>query len=192
VKVQRQVAHGVNMGLDDVMDDYRHRIEKFHEQLGIPREFAAACKIPLQLEAEDLVPVGRDMFGRDQYLAPRASRHWQLMHGAALESGIELQIVSAFRSVDYQCMLIRNKLEQGLSIDEILKVNAAPGYSEHHTGAALDLGTPGCEPLSEEFEDTHAFAWLQRNAPKYEFELSYPRNNKYGIIYEPWHWAYRG
>lgn len=173
------------------MNDYQRMIRNFHEELGIPREFAATCKIPMQVEATDLVSIGEDVFGREQFLSPAAHTPWMEMQSAALASGIQLQVVSAFRSVDYQCRLIRNKLSRGESIEEILKVNAAPGYSEHHTGNALDLNTPGCEPLTEVFEETSAFAWLERNAHRYGFEMSYPRNNSYDIAYEPWHWAYR-
>lgn len=173
------------------MNDYQRMIRNFHEELGIPSEFAATCKIPMQVEATDLVSIGEDIFGREQFLSPAAHNPWMEMQSAALASGIQLQVVSAFRSVDYQCSLIRNKLVRGQSIEEILKVNAAPGYSEHHTGNALDLNTPGCEPLTERFEETSAFAWLEHNAHRYGFELSYPRDNSYNIAYEPWHWAYR-
>ena len=66
-----------------------------------------------------------------------------------------------------------------------------PGFSEHHTGRALDLSTPGSEPLSEAFDQTAAFDWLNTHARRFEFSMSYPRNNTTGINYEPWHWACR-
>ena len=108
---------------------------------------------------------------------------------AAIEN-IELQLVSAFRSVEYQCELIQRKLDQGLNLAEILMVNAAPGFSEHHTGRAIDLTTPGEKPLEESFEKTNAFEWLKNNAGDYGFTMSYPRDNPWGIAYEPWHWAW--
>ena len=92
--------------------------------------------------------------------------------------------------MSYQCELIERKLAAGRSIDDILRVNAPPGYSEHHTGRALDLTTPGIEPLTMAFETTAAFSWLSRHAETFEFMLSYPRDNDAGIDYEPWHWAY--
>ena len=73
---------------------------------------------------------------------------------------------------------------------EILTVNAAPGYSEHHSGLALDLGAPGEPPAQESFERTATFAWLTQKACTYGFAMSYPRDNPYGIVYEPWHWRY--
>ncbi len=104
---------------------------------------------------------------------------------------IELLLVSAFRSVDYQRSIFDRKLAQGVPLDDILRVNAAPGYSEHHTGRAVDIATRGCPPLTEAFETTDAFEWLTRNAGRFGFEMSYPRDNPYGIAYEPWHWAMR-
>ena len=74
---------------------------------------------------------------------------------------------------------------------EILQVNAAPGYSEHHGGEALDIGTPGEPPAEESFETTPAFAWLSQHAARHGFSLSYPRDNPHGIVYEPWHWRFR-
>ncbi|MBD3648265.1 MAG: D-alanyl-D-alanine carboxypeptidase family protein [Pseudomonadales bacterium] len=173
------------------MTDYQERIRKLHRDLGIPQEFADTCKIPLQAEADETRSIGLDMFGREQFLAPGVCERWFAMRDAAGEDGITLMVVSAWRSVDYQCQLIRSKLDQGRTIDEILTVNAAPGFSEHHTGRALDLNTTDCEPLSEAFENTEAFRWLQKYAERFGFEMSYPKNNPFDIVYEPWHWACR-
>jgi len=76
-------------------------------------------------------------------------------------------------------------------MEEILRVNAAPGYSEHHTGRAIDITSLGCKPLTEEFEQTSEFAWLVHRAKDFGFSMTYPRNNKFGVIYEPWHWTFQ-
>ena len=70
-------------------------------------------------------------------------------------------------------------------------MNAPPGFSEHHSGRALDLSTEGFAPLEEAFERSEAFKWLCGNGGRFGFTLSYPRGNRYGIVYEPWHWLYR-
>lgn len=75
-------------------------------------------------------------------------------------------------------------------MEDILRVNAAPGFSEHHTGRAIDIGTVDSPVLEEEFENTSAYRWLQANAQRFGFQLSYPRGNAAGIIFEPWHWCY--
>ena len=84
-----------------------------------------------------------------------------------------------------------HQLNSGQLIDEILKTNAAPGYSEHHSGRALDLTEDGCEPLCNAFEETQAFHWLTRNASIFGYSMSYTRDCPFGIEYEPWHWCFR-
>src|SRR5690606_4711465 len=117
----------------------------------------------LQREPRALAPIGLDIHGRAQWLAPRAARAFLRMRAAATGDRIELQVVSAFRSAHYQLGILRRKHERGQSIVEILAVSAAPGYSEHHTGRALDLATPGYPALEEAFEQSPAFAWLAGN-----------------------------
>ena len=89
----------------------------------------------------------------------------------------------------YQAGLIRKKLDAGQEVTEILTVNAAPGYSEHHSGRAVDIASPGSRPLTEEFEASEAFGWLEKRAKEFDFSLTYPRDNRYGFVYEPWHWS---
>ncbi len=107
-------------------------------------------------------------------------------------AGVIIKIVSAFRSVDRQAEIIRAKLAEGLSLDAVLCVSAPPGYSEHHSGRAIDVTTDeGAAPLEPEFEKTRAFRWLSKNAGQFGFALSFPADNPYGYDYEPWHWCFR-
>lgn len=171
------------------MSDYRARIETLHRRLGIPPDYAVRSGLVLQPEPETLVTVVVGGSDRQHRLTPAAAARWAQMEAAAERDAVRLLLVSAFRSADYQAELIERKLGRGLDIEEILRVNAAPGYSEHHSGRAVDIATPEQEPLIEDFEHTEAFAWLQRNAHRWGFALSYPRANRHGIVYEPWHWA---
>jgi D-alanyl-D-alanine carboxypeptidase len=113
------------------------------------------------------------------------------MKTAAAKDDIGLQIVSAFRSFDRQVAIIRRKIAAGETIGRILRVSAPPGYSEHHTGRAVDISTAGCDELEEVFERSSAFAWLVENAARYGYFMSFPRGNRYGYSYEPWHWLFR-
>lgn len=158
-------------------------------ELGITPELREACRLPVQPEETDLVQAEDDMFGRQQFMTEHTYRCWSRMKAAALEDGIELKLVSAYRSIEYQCDLIRGKLESGRSIEDILKANTIPGHSEHHTGRAIDLHAGDGEPLDESFENHEAFHWLCRNANRFDFHLSYPKDNTAGISYEPWHWC---
>mgnify|MGYP003648498748 CR=1 FL=1 len=162
------------------------------EQLGLCQHHLDACSLPVEEEAAILVDAGLDIFDRPIQMTPGTAQNWHRMQQHAASDFVELQIVSAFRSIDYQCGLFQRKLERGIALEDILKVNAIPGYSQHHTGRALDLSTPDFTPLEESFEDSMAFTWLLANAASYGFEMSYPRDNQLGIDYEPWHWAYQG
>jgi len=170
------------------MDDYRQRIEGIWKELGAPprpdRHIFA--------EATELVSVGMDIQGREQRLTPPAAGAWTNMKTAAEKSGEILQLVSAFRSVDYQKQIIQRKLAAGQSWEQTLRVSALPGCSEHHTGRTIDVTTPGSKPLEEAFEGTSAFRWLSQHAREFGFTMTYPRGNPFGIAYEPWHWTWQG
>jgi D-alanyl-D-alanine carboxypeptidase len=163
-----------------------------YSELGIAPDYPQQCGMRLHHECTVLVDVGADAFGRPARLEAATALAWQSLQAAAAANGVELQLVSAYRSYDYQTQLFLRKLARGDSIADILKVNAAPGFSEHHSGRALDLGTPGSPPLEEAFETTDAFTWLQANAADFGFRLSFPRANPFGVLYEPWHWFYHG
>ena len=143
------------------------------------------------LECE-LVLVGKDFFKRDLYLETNAHKAWLKMEQEARNDCVKLYIVSGFRSYAYQQTIIDRKLANGQSLEQISKVNALVGESEHHTGCAIDFTTDNeQEVLTESFENTQAFKWLSENAHKFGFVMSFPRDNQYGFIYEPWHWCYK-
>jgi D-alanyl-D-alanine carboxypeptidase len=78
-----------------------------------------------------------------------------------------------------------------MDIGEIITVCAPPGYSEHHTGRAVDIVCADMPYLEIAFEDTQAFQWLVNHADSFGLTLSYPRGNAAGYQYEPWHWCFR-
>ena len=169
----------------------QNRADAANAKLGIPASVIQKRRLPLYTDAEKLVVVEIGHRRRRHRLTPAAARAWKRMKAAARRDGIGLAIVSAFRSFDRQVAIIRRKIAQGQGIRRILTYSAPPGYSEHHTGCAVDVGTEGCDELEEIFELSPAFAWLRKNASRYGYFMSYPRRNRYGYRYEPWHWMYR-
>ena len=164
---------------------------KIHAKLGIPADYGPARGLRPHREAVRLVSIGRAVDdNKILRLTPRAAAAWKRLQAAATRDGITLLPLSGFRSIARQTEIIRAKIAAGQSLPAILQVSAAPGYSEHHTGRALDLGTPGHFKLDESFAKTAAFRWLRRHAAKFGFHLSYPRHNPHNITYEPWHWCY--
>jgi zinc D-Ala-D-Ala carboxypeptidase len=160
------------------------------KELDISEDLIATRSLVLHAEAHELVTVGTDASGKEYHLTPPAASAWRSMKASAAASGINLRIFSAFRSIERQAEIIRDKLEKGISLVDILRVNAPPGYSEHHTGRAIDITTDGIRSLAQEFEHTAAFRWLDENAPRFSYSLSFPRNNRYGFMFEPWHWCF--
>ncbi len=171
-------------------DEFQTTLGRLHQALGIPADYALRCKLPLCPEPDVLVGTEPDFYERPQRLTPSAFAAWTAMRDAASQQGVSLFLISAFRGLQYQHDLIARKLQHGQSIEQILKVNTAPGYSEHHSGRAVDLGTPGCDALTVDFENSNAYQWLKQNAEAYGFHLSYPRGNPHGIDFEPWHWCF--
>ena len=164
------------------------QLQLIWSQLGIdPKQID---HLPKYSEASDLQDAGRDCFGRPQRLYPATVDAWHSMVKAAENDEVMLEMVSAYRSYEYQASLIQKKLQQGLDMSDILKVVVAPGCSEHHTGRAVDISTPGFDVLTEDFEKSSAYEWLSLRAKQFGFTLSFPKGNPYGVIYEPWHWAW--
>ena len=164
-------------------------IDELHAELGIPSGYGSDPYLPRYGDCTDLVAVEPNIIGRRQKLAATTAGDWARMKEAALLDGIELLIVSGFRSIGYQVELFRKKLSSGQPISKILAVNAAPGHSQHHTGTAIDIATRGSRPLTEAFETTPAFDWLSRRGTEFGFKMPYGRANRFGIDYEPWHWS---
>ena len=116
------------------------------------------------------------------------------MREEAKNDGIYLVFLSGYRSINlqkdifYSLKSIRNQ-----EAAERARVSAPPGYSEHSTGFAIDIGdaTQRDTDFETEFENTKAFRWLMKNAAKFHFKLSFKKDNKF-IDYEPWHWRYEG
>ena len=124
-----------------------------------------------------------------------AAKSLDAMMADALADGIDLRLLSGFRSLDLQDVIFFEVAsERNQTPEERAMVSAPPGYSEHSTGYAVDLGD-GWAPetnLSQSFEQTEAFRWLQNHAARYHFVLSFPAGNSQGVLYEPWHWRFEG
>ncbi len=140
----------------------------------------------------DLVPITAS--GRVR-LKKNAAAKFLAMEQDARSQGIILEPISGFRSVqDQRYLFFKIKEERKEPTTKRAEVSAPPGYSEHHTGYAIDIGdakNPSTN-LNRDFDKTDAFGWLQRNANKYSYEMSFPHNNVQGVRYEPWHWRFVG
>jgi D-alanyl-D-alanine carboxypeptidase len=138
-----------------------------------------------------LVAIGSNPDGDKVRLAPSAARAWKKMKAAAAKDGRTLLGLSGFRSVARQTEVFLKKKASGERLDTILTWLAAPGYSEHHTGRAIDVGSPDEPPLAQSFAKTEEYRWLLRRGAEFGFRLSFPKGNRHRIGYEPWHWFHK-
>lgn len=124
-----------------------------------------------------------------------AATKYLALAAAARQAGVELLPISGFRSIkDQEHLFFDIKAERGQVPRERAQVSAPPGYSEHHTGYAIDIGDASrpSANLETSFDQTPAYRWLKSNAAYYSFELSFPPGNAQGVSYEPWHWRFVG
>lgn len=124
-----------------------------------------------------------------------AARAFLEMAYAAERDGMPLLPRIAFRSRDRQRRTFERVAERrGLDTEAALRRAAPPGYSEHHTGYAVDVCDPPAATTARRgnFARRPVFAWMCARAADFGFEMSFPRDNPFGIVFEPWHWRWVG
>lgn len=128
-------------------------------------------------------------------LRPDAAKSFLAMTRAAAADGVDLALLSAYRPIDIQRQLFFDvKADRNQTALDRAKVSAPPGFSEHSTGYAFDIGDRRSPQfnLSVSFTQTNAYRWLRQNAARYQFILSFPKDNPQGVSFEPWHWRFEG
>ena len=143
-------------------------------------------KVPEDYRPDDLVD-----YGGGQYLRKETGKAYEKMQADAKKEGFTIYVVSAYRSVDYQKNLYNGYLATD-SKENVDRYSARAGYSEHHTGMAMDIF--GSSPGLREFENTPEYPWVRDNCYKYGFIIRYQKETEgiTGYESEPWHLRYVG
>jgi D-alanyl-D-alanine carboxypeptidase len=141
---------------------------------------------PLDHAPADLVPIG----GRE--LRAEAAAAMNDMFSAAAAEGLQLSVQSAYRSYAHQVDTFSNQVARFGQAQAEIQV-ARPGYSEHQTGLAADLGGGGCD-IETCFATTAEGQWVAANGARFGFVVRYPdgKQDVTGFKYEPWHVRYVG
>ncbi len=203
----------LRVNLEELADDYkdeRNRNEDFEDQIrslsGTLGDLDKLAKTDKELLAkyskvyflnENYSPVKLKQISdkyiltgkKDQYFHANAIGHLEDLLGAAAKDDVDLKVISAYRSFDEQ-VDVKGQFTQvyGTGANAF---SADQGYSEHQLGTTLDLTTPAIGGTYTSFAETDAYKWLLKNAYKYGFILSYPKDNNF-YIFEPWHWRFVG
>jgi len=114
------------------------------------------------------------------------------MFNKAKESNVKLIINSSYRSYQSQEETY-NQLKKTYGSKKADSQAAHPGHSEHETGLAFDIFSPG-NTTTEDFENSAAYSWLKEHAHEFGFIERYPKGKEYltGYNFESWHWRYVG
>lgn len=205
----------LNKQKDDIQEQYekeKRRNEKFEKQIDDINDSVSDLEKLKKLDKELLQKYSKVYFLNEHYIPKRielidkeyviadhypqsfnsdALEYLEDMFDAAKKDGIDLRVVSAYRSFSTQAAVKANyKVIYGAGTAN--QFSADQGYSEHQLGTTIDLTTLSLGSANFEKIDTDpAYAWLTANAYRFGFVLSYPKNNKY-YIYEPWHWRFVG
>ncbi|HOP07935.1 MAG TPA: M15 family metallopeptidase [candidate division Zixibacteria bacterium] len=119
------------------------------------------------------------------FVTPETRRAFEAMADAARKDSVIFTVKSGYRSSSYQKTLLRKRMDKGMSFAEACRYVAPPGFSEHETGAALDLTvTKGT------FAGSTAYRWLKENGARFGFVETYPDDSLAQLPWEPWHWCY--
>ncbi|MCZ2817851.1 M15 family metallopeptidase [Modestobacter sp. VKM Ac-2984] len=142
---------------------------------------------PIDWAPADLVPIGNGY-----QLRAEAAQAMDAMIGAAAAQGLGLSVQSAYRPYEYQVGLFSAQVSRFGEERAEIQV-ARPGYSEHQTGLAADVGGGGCD-IESCFATTAEGQWVAAHAHEFGWLVRYPegRQDVTGFKYEPWHVRYVG
>ncbi|WP_342506733.1 M15 family metallopeptidase [Sporosarcina sp. FSL K6-2383] len=117
------------------------------------------------------------------------------MAAEATLSGFKLTAFSTYREFDYQTTLYERYVARD-GKEAADTYSARPGYSEHQTGLAFDIGEVNFEKhwASSSFGETEAGKWVAANAHRFGFILRYPmgKESVTGYMHESWHFRFVG
>ncbi len=164
------------------------------DEIGDPSSRLVVVNKQRPIEGKRYEPELVSVLNSEHQLHPSAGEALEKMFAAAADDGVQIRVLSAYRSYDrqYGSRNANGQKHSGAALDAI---SARPGFSEHQTGLVADVGMPNgqCE-LKACFADTTAGLWIQEHAADYGFIVRYPdgENDITGYIYEPWHLRFIG
>ena len=177
---------------EDINADNKWAMFLVNKQNPLPKDYDSIIETELVYEGD-----------KNGYIDKRAAKYAKDMFAAALEDGIDLWVVSSYRTIQYQQenfdRSVQQRMDNGMTYDDAyadtLREVAMPGESEHNAGLAMDIMSIEYTSMDDAgFEDTKAFEWLDKHAAEYGFILRYPKDKESitEIIYEPWHYRFVG
>ena len=177
-----EIIWRVNANLDKPKYEYDIPVSEYDDPYIIVNKY---YKVPEGYRPPDL-----ETFD-GQLLRKETGEAYKRMREDGLKQGLNIRVVSGYRSVEYQEGLYNRYLSSD-SKENVDRYSARPGYSEHHTGMAMDLF--GSQDGLRNFENTPEYPWVRDNCYKYGFIIRYlvETEDITGYESEPWHLRYVG
>ena len=184
----KEIVTNVNSNLDTPFYENYESTDTSKDTLMIVNKH---YKIENNYKPDNLVTVLSE-HGYPNKIRADVYEEFKKMYNAAKNDNISIFIASPYRSYSDQNALYTYYVNTD-GKQNADTYSARPGFSEHHTGLAMDL-IPEYGLDLDTFENSDGFKWMQENAYKYGFILRYPKDKEYitGYIYEPWHYRYVG
>ncbi len=129
---------------------------------------------------------------RKMYLRKEALKAFKKLIDDGEKAGVIIRLISAYRSAEYQDGLYIRAIN---TLNPKQRSSAKPCHSEHQLGTTADVSSPEVNyQLTQRFDRTSAYRWLENHSHKYGIYISYTKENhiEKGYIYEPWHLRYWG
>lgn len=183
VKKQNEEISGTVTTLQKLSDTDPELLQKYSKVFFLSEHYAPSR----MTEIPDTYEYNESKFSK---LESQSYPYLENMLKASLADGLKIYVYSAYRSYEEQSAL-KSQYTVIYGSGTANQFSADQGYSEHQLGTAVDLITTGLGGALEGFDGTLAYQWLLKNAYRYGFVLSYPKDNKY-YVYEPWHWRFVG
>ncbi len=214
ISAQRAELESIKEELEELADDYRderNQNEVFEQQIRDLAGTVGTLDKLAQIDEEILQKYSKVSFlnenyvprklkqipsryvhpsADDEYFLADAYDHLEDLLRAADRANLDLKVISAYRSFEYQTELKgRYLVNYGEGANAF---SADQGFSEHQLGTSIDFTTTAMGgTLTESFAGTPEYTWLLQNADTYGFTLSYPKGNQF-YVFEPWHWRFVG
>lgn len=184
----KEIVANVNSNLDTTFYENYESTDTSKDTLMIVNKH---YKIENNYKPDNLVTVLSE-HGYPNKIRADVYEEFKKMYNAAKNDNVSIFIASPYRSYSDQNALYTYYVNTD-GKQNADTYSARPGFSEHHTGLAMDL-IPEYGLDLDTFENSDGFKWMQENAYKYGFILRYPKDKEYitGYIYEPWHYRYVG
>lgn len=211
-EIRQEYALSKENGVEllEMLTEEKGRNEEFENQINVVTGTVGKLDKLSKLDPELLLKYSKVYFLNEHYVPEKLTEidstfrfktaepeyiHGKVAHklddllNDAKEDGVEILVSSAYRSFDEQKQI--KGVYTTIYGSGANTFSADQGYSEHQLGTTVDFTTTAIGGGLTGFENSPAYTWLQKNAHRYGFVLSYPKNNAY-YIFEPWHWRYVG